>query len=431
MKRNVMLIVSLLCILALAGCTKSEQKTPVPAQPAQTQPAATEEKTPEEPPEESAVQPPAPSAAEQEQQTPFLTAEWTEQAPQNAYRVHADDGGEKILLKTELPLKNVRITRVRYNEETKEYEPGDRIWWMAKWEQDRPILLEMKAPVEQAQMEISWEDGFAERERRLILPVRIFAGGTAEQSVLLIYYQPPLQPTLLAPDRAVNYDLNGDTVKETVTFFAPKPDAEEPMALLQVAAGTTGFEYRAPLTADCVCYMADLNGDGIPELYLSGTDAEGNARTYGRVLTELGLSGMELSPDAAVQDADGTPALRGRIETVADGILYLADRMELLGERTAHTPVSVYSGTPTLLDGVWSLDRENGVRLRKNMTVSEENGTKLVLAAGKTLYPVKTDRKSFVVLETDDGLSARVTLEPRENGWTINGEKDSDLFDLG
>lgn len=434
--KKILLLLSAVCILVFAGCAKTEEKPIESPKPELTQPAEEKPKLQiappqEEPPQEAAVQMPEfPSL--QEEQTPFLSAEWLTEAPENAYPVHADENGEKILLKTEIGLKNVNINRVQYNEETKEYEQGDRVWWMAKWEPHRPILLEMKAPVEQAQMEISWEDEFTERERRLIQPVRVFQNGTMQESVLLVYYVPPFKPLRLTPEQKLHVDLDGDTVKETIVFSEPTDNGtDEPMALLRVTAGTTGFEYRAPLAADCTCYLADLDSDGCIEIYLSGADTEANAKTYCRLLTSTGIAPAELHPDACVQDADGSLALRGRIETVADGILYLTDRMELLGKRTAHTAVTGYSGVLQLLDGVWDLDRENGVRLRKTMTVAEENGTKTVLAAGKTLYPVQTDGKSFAVLETDDGLSLRVAAEPTENGWMINGEKDSDLFELG
>ena len=143
---------------------------------------------------------------------------------------------------------------------------------------DTPLLLVMRAPVEQAELELSWADEFGERERRLIVPVRIFRQGKSEESVQLLHYAVPLRAAELTAGTAYHYDLSGNGQKETITFLQQTGAlAVTPVAKLRVTQANAVYEANMTLLDAC-CWIADLDGN-VAELYVSGDTVSGGALT--------------------------------------------------------------------------------------------------------------------------------------------------------
>ena len=414
--RRWILIFLALALLALGACSKKPSKEMLDAvkPPAveQADPADTPQDTEQTEPED---EPTADDTAETTvPDTDFLSGEWVTDAPAGAMRVSVDADGEEIVLRTTRALPKVWISRVEYDNAAKDYVRTERVWWMEQWDTDTPLLLVMRAPVEQAELELSWADEFGERERRLIVPVRIFRQGKAEESVQLLHYAVPLSAAELTAGAAYHYDLSGNGQKETITFSQQTVAlAVTPVAKLRVTQANAVYEANMTLLDAC-CWIADLDGDNVAELYVSGDTVSGGAMTYGWRLGGAGLESIPIAEEICTQDADGRVCVAGRVEQIdEDGIVYMTDSAALPGGTyTARAMFYGVGGEFAALDGYWTL----------------EGGEELTL---RTALPVtRSDRETMADFETESGVQGTLELEKQRgyDGWYIEGKKDTELF---
>ena len=429
--RRWILIFLALAMLTLGACTnKTSEAQPDPVTPPaaeQTDPADTPQDTEQTEPDD---EPTTDDTAETtEADTDFLSGEWVTDAPAGAMRVSVDADGEQIVLRTTRALSKVWISRVAYDEAAEDYVRTERVWWMEQWDADTPLLLVMRAPVEQAELELSWADEFGERERRLIVPVRIFRDGASEESVQLLHYAVPLRAAELTAGAAYHYDLSGSGQKESVTFT--QQTGITPMAKLRVTQAGTVYEANMTLL-NARCWIADLDGDNVAELYVSGDTVSGGALTYGWQLGETGLESIPIADEIRTQDADGSVCVAGRIEQIdEDGIVYMTDSAELPGGTyTAQAMFYGVGGEFAALDGYWTLEGGEELTLRTALNVTLRDGTQLTLPAGTKLRLTGSDRETMADFETESGVQGTLELEKQRgyDGWYINGKKDAELF---
>ena len=336
------------------------------------------------------------------------------------------------MLRTTRALSKVWISRVAYDEAAKDYVRTERVWWMEQWDTDTPLLLVMRAPVEQAELELSWADEFGERERRLIVPVRIFRQGKSEESVQLLHYAVPLRAAELTAGTAYHYDLSGNGQKETITFLQQTGAlAVTPVAKLRVTQANAVYEANMTLLDAC-CWIADLDGDNVAELYVSGDTVSGGALTYGWRLGGAGLESIPIAEEICTQDADGSVCAAGRVEQIdEDGIVYMTDSAELPGGTyTARAMFYGVGGEFAALDGYWTLEGGEELTLRTALPVTLRDGTQQTLPAGTKLHLTGSDRESIADFETENGVQGTLELEKQRgyDGWYIEGKKDTELF---
>ena len=429
MRRWIILALTL-ALLALGACTKQtptadpDPVTPPSAE--QTDPADTPQDADPTTPDEPA---PDDTAETVEPDMDFLSGEWVTEAPSGAMRVSVDADGAEIVLHTTRALSKVWISRVEYDDAAQDYVRTERVWWMEQWDADTPLLLVMRAPVEQAELELSWADEFGERERRLIVPVRIFRQGTAEESVQLLHYAVPLSAAELTAGTAYHYDLSGDGQKESVTFS--QQSGITPLAKLRVTQANAVYEANMTLL-DARCWIADLDGDNVAELYVSGDTVSGGALTYGWRLGEAGLESVQIAEEIRAKDADGSVCVAGRVEQIdADGIVYMTDSAALPGGTyTAQAMFYGVGGEFAALDGYWTLEGGEELTLRIALNVTLRDGTQQTLPAGTKLRLTGSDRESMADFETESGIQGTLELTKQRNydGWYIDGQKDTELF---
>ena len=427
MRRWIILALAL-ALLALGACSKKLPEEMLDA----VKPPTVEQTDPADAPQDTEPddEPVADDTAEtSEPDTDFLSGEWAADAPAGAMRVSVDADGEQIVLRTTRALSKVWISRVAYDEAAEDYVRTERVWWMEQWDADTPLLLVMRAPVEQAELELSWADEFGERERRLIVPVRIFRDGASEESVQLLHYAVPLRAAELTAGAAYHYDLSGDGQKESVTFT--QQTGITPVAKLRVTQAGTVYEANMTLL-NARCWIADLDGDNVAELYVSGDTVSGGALTYGWQLGETGLESIPIAEELRTQDADGSVCIAGRVEQIdEDGIVYMTDSAELPGGTyTAQAMFYGVGGEFAALDGYWTLEGGEELTLRTALNVTLRDGTQLTLPAGTKLRLTGSDRETMADFETESGIQGTLELEKQRgyDGWYINGKKDAELF---
>ena len=409
-------------LVFLFGCTKNSdtQNVPQPDEPtAQTSKNAPEQKD-DAPGGELAV------SGED-----FLSAQYVRQMPGNATSIVGDERGELILLSTKKELSNLWISRVEFDEQQKDYIRSDRIWWMKKWEPGDDLVLSMALTKQYPTMELSWEDEFHQRERRLIEFTRVFNGTQVSETARLLYFVAPLKATDLTDCGRYYYDVNADGSKEILRFTKPDQTAgEDPMASLKITLGKTVYEHHFSLCDRCRCFLADLDGDYRAEIYVSGSDAQNRAYTYALQLSDLGIESMPIAEEAALHDADENAVLSGSIEKAEDRVLYLLDTVYVFGEKyTAHIPYAYHDGQLEAIDGVWKLDAGNTVRTNFAVLAEQEDGTQITLPAGTQLLPMSTDRKSYVNAKTQTGEQVSISISLTKDGdWEIGGYTVEELF---
>ena len=427
MRRWIILALAL-ALLALGACSKKLPEEMLDA----VKPPKVEQTDPADAPQDTEPddEPVADDTAEpSEPETDFLSGEWAADAPAGAMRVSVDADGEQIVLRTTRALSKVWISRVAYDEAAEDYVRTERVWWMEQWDADTPLLLVMRAPVEQAELELSWADEFGERERRLIVPVRIFRDGASEESVQLLHYAVPLRAAELTAGAAYHYDLSGSGQKQSVTFS--QQSSITPTAKLRVTQADAVYEANMTLR-NARCWIADLDGDNVAELYVSGDTVSGGSLTYGWRFGEMGLESIPIADEIRTQDADGSVCVAGRIEQIdEDGIVYMTDSAELPGGTyTAQAMFYGVGGEFAALDGYWTLEGGEELTLRTALSVTLRDGTQQTLPAGTKLRLTGSDRKSMADFETENGVQGTLELEKQRgyDGWYINGKKDAELF---
>lgn len=427
-------ILMIVMISGMTGCAAQSTRQDLEADTQAGQTQAQQELQPTKPEADTDAEEPAgvpDDLAEraEEVEDDFLRGEWVQDAPDGAMRVSVDADGEMIVLYTQQALNAVWISRVAYDEQAQDYVRTERLWWMNEWDTQTPLLLVMDAPTDEATLELSWEDAFGERERRLIVPTRIFRDGTAEEAVQLLYFAVPIVETELTAQTPIHLDLDLDGQKETVTFSVRAADESgAPQTLLHVQQRDAIYEQQLTLL-DTRCWVADLDDDQEAEIYLSGTTLSGAKRTYGWRLNQAGLTEMVLAQALQVQDEDGRTAARGCITAVEDGLVTVTDTVELLGgSYTGQVLLYARCGTLDLLDGVWTLERGAALELRVALPVTLADGTQATLGAGTQLYLTATDCESMADFETAEGV--RGTLELRRSGdaWLVEGLHSGDVF---
>ena len=403
MRRWIILALALaLGLLALGACSKKLSKEMLdavkPPTVEQTDPADTPQDTEQtEPDDKPTTDDTAETTAPD---TDFLSGEWVTEAPAGAMRVSVDADGEELVLRTTRALSKVWISRVAYDEAAKDYVRTERVWWMEQWDTDTPLLLVMRAPVEQA--------------------------------VQLLHYAVPLRAAELTAGTAYHYDLSGNGQKETITFLQQTGAlAVTPVAKLRVTQANAVYEANMTLLDAC-CWIADLDGDNVAELYVSGDTVSGGALTYGWRLGGAGLESIPIAEEICTQDADGSVCVAGRVEKIdEDGIVYMTDSAALPGGTyTARAMFYGVGGEFAALDGYWTLEGGEELTLRTALPVTLRDGTQQTLPAGTKLHLTGSDRETMADFETESGVQGTLELEKQRgyDGWYIEGKKDTELF---
>ena len=401
MRRWIILALAL-ALLALGACSKKLSKEMLdavkPPTVEQTDPADTPQDTEQtEPDDKPTTDDTAETTAPD---TDFLSGEWVTEAPAGAMRVSVDADGEELVLRTTRALSKVWISRVAYDEAAKDYVRTERVWWMEQWDTDTPLLLVMRAPVEQA--------------------------------VQLLHYAVPLRAAELTAGTAYHYDLSGNGQKETITFLQQTGAlAVTPVAKLRVTQANAVYEANMTLLDAC-CWIADLDGDNVAELYVSGDTVSGGALTYGWRLGGAGLESIPIAEEICTQDADGSVCVAGRVEKIdEDGIVYMTDSAALPGGTyTARAMFYGVGGEFAALDGYWTLEGGEELTLRTALPVTLRDGTQQTLPAGTKLHLTGSDRETMADFETESGVQGTLELEKQRgyDGWYIEGKKDTELF---
>lgn len=400
-----------------------------------------------------------------------VEGEWTQADALTGERVTVEESDDAFILRSLADLEHVELARVYYDEKKQDYVQKDLLWMTEVWENGSELAVIEKTPLDGPNLAISWQDEYGERERRLVLPVKVKVGDTLQRQVIITAYLPPFSPVELSaqvdsegngtaaietnaydgvdafgfePTKTeivcrMNYDIDGCGRKESVQMLRLWDDYEQYSFALRVvkngvsydAGVVTGYpgdvvgQYHVQLPRYCPqLWLADLNGDNLVEIYFGGDMASDDYAFSVWTVDETGLKLVMI---------DGKPYIPARIDAFEDKNIKLEQTIYVLG--TYHG-TSRYCFGPTdqleQLDAYWQIESTFALKLKKALPVTMNDNTQTSLPAGTQLYITATDDQSVAFFKTDSGLTGSIAIEQAEDGysWLISGVSENDYFDV-
>ena len=186
---------------------------------------------------------------------------------------------------------------------------------------------------------------------------------------------------------------------------------------LRVVKDGQSHDSTAPIRYDPSIWIADLDKDGLSEIFFNGDCASDDYVVYGWHLSDTGLQPLSEQEDGFL--------FRGKITSINEPMIDIVDYHHLLGSR--------------YLSRSYTYDTQNGISVAFNWTGGfhgdplipirdlpcKINGTDTTVAAGTPLWLTFYDGEEQVILSTEDGTEAVITYTDQK----INGVPESEYFE--
>lgn len=249
--------------------------------------------------------------------------------------------------------------------------------------------------------------------------------------------------TELKIDQKVEMDLDGDGAPESV--LARMKGVEDERTLEIVVTGTDGAVcvYGTDLQYVKGMYATDLDGDGKPEILLSGDLYSDDYYSWCLRYDGDQLNAVQFADANREENTDGYfDCGYGMITAIDGNELTMTGSQDVLGTWMASRVFTLKDGRFELEDGgLWKMETNpedadtwayRCLTLTQNLPVEFEDGAKGELEAGDQLIVTQSDKTSIVYFQTRDGRRGHFPIEPDvENGWgsRIYGASEYDYFE--
>ena len=254
----------------------------------------------------------------------------------------------------------------------------------------------------------------------------------------------PLAQYALNDGQSVEMDLDGDGDLETLTFRVAGSDMdgdEHAEIAVEDDGETTGWNSEALFYPSA--YAADIDGDGIVEIFVCGDWASADYATYclhwdGSVFTPLPFANASRGEDNEGYMDYGY----GYLQAVDGGRITLYGSQDVLGTYFATRVFALQNGTFEFADdGLWRFPLDEYSWDRALVPTQDiaatfvEGGaeTEGVIPAGEPFVITASDKTSVVWFQTEDGREGYLAIAPDEaRGWgfTVGGASEDELFEM-
>ncbi len=339
--------------------------------------------------------------------------------------LEADPGGDVgtvFVLWADNSVYNVRLAEAVYVESSGGFEYGKQYLYASRMDDGEFLRVTAVLPDTIPNLMVTWKlpDGTTQ--------ICLISQSGKDGSLLLIDPDTlSLLPADVTASLPYSADLDNDGEDETVDLTGGGDGAQT--RTLSVTDGDETYTDETGLSAASL-WLADLDGSGGWEIYLSGTDASGGAYTRGWQLLG-GLQSLRFSGIGA-DSADDSRAL-GRIVSAGDGLLTLEAELRVLGAYSGQLTYSMGGGgVLSPADGsLWTLSGNTSMlKTALDLPVTLDEGGEAALPAGTELCVTATDGASKVLFTTADGRSGSIALtRGADNGWLIAGRAEADYFE--
>ena len=350
-------------------------------------------------------------------------------APGRTETLTLDASGEIVLLLADGPVENVRLSSVRYNADGSFTETGE-VWAAQRLEDGCGLLLTTVIPESAPNLRLSWDGAGGTQTRYLTESGK---DGSLLLADLSASAETGFLPVEITSGLPYSCDLDGDGEKEQISLFGVAYDKDDNLYLhLQVFdQGSILLDRETKIGHDPSLWLADLNSDGRPEIYLSGDLASDDFVTYGWTL-DRGLESIAFTGDERPFTLATELFADGRVAAASGGELTLRSATDLLGSywgtrNYTFNDAGVLAPVP---DTLWLL--ENGTYLRTTAPLPVTlDGKAASLPAGTELRLTATDGVSLAEFETRDGQSGSIAVscDSRNGVWRISGQPETAYFE--
>ena len=254
----------------------------------------------------------------------------------------------------------------------------------------------------------------------------------------------PLAQYALSDGQSVEMDLDGDGDLETLTFRVAGSDMdgdEHAEIAVEDDGETTGWNSEVLFYPSA--YAADIDGDGIVEIFVCGDWASADYATYclhwdGGTFTQLPFANASRSGDGGDYLYYGY----GYVQAIENGLLTLCGSQDVLGTYFGTRVFALQNGTFEFADdGLWRFPLDEYSWDRALVPTQDiaatfvEGGaeTEGVIPAGEPFVITASDKTSVVWFQTEDGREGYLAIAPDEaRGWgfTVGGASEDELFEM-
>ena len=423
-------------LLAFAGCAKpaataqsaeaSSQPAAVSSQPAETGSASAQTSSG---PASSEPAPAEPAAADG---TVQIARPADKTLTGQTADVSLDAGAEPFLLWADGAVERVSLSRVAYQSDGT-FTQTESLWSVDRLESGDGLLVTAVIPEGAPDLQLTWT-GAGGTQTRLI------SESGKDGSLLLI--DPASMAAEAAPQALdisnlmpFSCDLDGDGTEDEISILGVAYDKDNNMyfQLRVLHSGSVLLTAETKIGSAPAVWLADLNGDGNPEIYMSGDMASDDYVTYGWTLGK-GLEPILFTGDTRPNTLAAENYADGFVTGTADGQLLLISATDMLGSYWGTRPYA-YTDTGALAPAAGTLwtyvSNANWLTVKKALPVTLTDGTAASLPAGTSLRLTASDGVSMTQFETKDGQTGSITVTPNtaSGGWLISGASENDYFD--
>ena len=257
-----------------------------------------------------------------------------------------------------------------------------------------------------------------------------------------------LNAAAIPRDTPVSMDLDGDGTEETVSWTMAAADEYTSLLELTVADGDGAISCRTEYCSAEAAFAADLDGDGVVELLLTGDYASDD---YGTTCLHFVHNRLE-----KLQFADGNRGENsgerqdegyGMLVGIKGNAVTLSGSQDVLGTWFAHRTYALADGWFDFADGgEWVRDIEidelddtfweesySVLTTRVPLAYTGEDGAAAELPAGAKLLICASDKASYARFIARDGAAGTLAIAPdTDRGWgmLVNGMGEEDCFEF-
>ena len=221
--------------------------------------------------------------------------------------------------------------------------------------------------------------------------------------------------TLITSRLPYSSDIDGDNKEETISTTT----ASLGLTVLSIEANDSSFDVTTGIKSINSIRLYDLDGDGVREIYLDGTDASGNNITCSVLYSSGESQPLHLALFNSQSYAEGL------IKEFSDGKLVLDTEVNILGTYNVKNVYTMSGKSYSKAEGEMVFDN-NSTYVTTSKSITLSNGS--LLSSGTKLRFTSTDGSSVINFVTDGGFTGSIPIANSGSGWTIGGQADTSYF---
>ena len=251
----------------------------------------------------------------------------------------------------------------------------------------------------------------------------------------------------LAEGVAAQLDLDGDGAAESVTWkSAPLNEYDDEVVVEVVPASGEAITWHSDMLYSAQVYAADLDGDGLMELLVTGDLMSDDYVTFCLHLADGALTLLPVANTFRGDDAGEAycDAGYGMITAIGPNRLELTGSQDVLGTYFGSRTFTLKDGRLELADdGLWhfALGDADSWEYRALTPTTEiaatfvegDQQTGGALNPGEKIQITASDRATVAWFVTEDGREGFLSIAPdAERGWgmLVNGVSEEELFEF-